>query len=271
MKALNRVKLLLSLLLGVVFFSFLSAPASASALPYRALKYGTDQNSMATGYFVRPAAVTVQNHHYVVTMQIKTAKNLSSFPVKVLAVNGGLPENVRKVKDRAGNSRYYYSFTATSLKKPVTAKLAIDVPKVYKAHHLIWFKFRTASLPKLTVTATHSRKTTTPIKKVHSTKKARPLHRDTTRKVASSTAVPKKSSESKKTTSVPTSHTKQTKSQAKGSTSSSTSTPTSSSQKASSTTNKSPKKKTSHTPWIIGGVVVIVAAIGGGSWLIFRH
>jgi heme-binding NEAT domain protein len=125
---------------------------NAQSISYRPLKYGTNQNSMATGYFVQPADVVVRNHAYYVTMQIKTAKSLSSFPVKVIWVNGHAPRNVRRVKDRAGNSHLYYSFYARNLNKRINAKLAIDVPKIYKAKHLISFKFKTAGLPQLTST-----------------------------------------------------------------------------------------------------------------------
>lgn len=123
--------------------------AEAKSINYQALKYNTNQTSMASGYFVKPASVKVSHHKYVVTMHIRTAKKLSSFPVKVLSVNGGAAKNVRRVKDHAGNSNLYYSFTTTNLKKKINAKLAINVPKVYKATHLISFKFSTNGLPSL--------------------------------------------------------------------------------------------------------------------------
>ena len=145
----NRSKWLLGLFVAIGLFIVSIIPASAQTIAYHPLRYGTNQTSMADGYFVKPANVVVKNHLYYVTMEIKTAKSLSSFPVKVNWVNGKAPLNVRRVKDRAGDSLLYYSFYANNLKKRINAKLAIDVPKVYKAHHLISFKFSTAGLPSL--------------------------------------------------------------------------------------------------------------------------
>ena len=123
--------------------------ANAKAIQYKTLRYGTNQTSIASGYFKHPASVTVKNGRYVVTVDIKTAKKLSSYPVKVLNVNGGAPKNVRKVKDAKGNSNLYFSFYTKNLNKKINAKLAINVPGVYKAKHMITFKFNTAGLPAL--------------------------------------------------------------------------------------------------------------------------
>lgn len=115
MKVLTKIGL--SILLFIGFLAALPTSVNAQSISYRSLKYGTNQNSMATGYFVRPATVIVRNHEYYVTMQIKTAKSLSAFPVKVDWVDGQRPKNVRKIKDAAGNSHLYYSFYTTNLKK----------------------------------------------------------------------------------------------------------------------------------------------------------
>ncbi|TGD19570.1 NEAT domain-containing protein [Levilactobacillus suantsaiihabitans] len=261
-KSINR--LILGLALGVLGI-LLPVVAQAQSLDYTALKYGTSQTSMASGYFVHPAQVTVKNHAYVVTMDIKTAKKLTSWPVTVLAVDGHAPENVRKTKDGAGNSHLYYSFTTTNLKRKVNAKLAIDVPDVYKAKHLITFKFKTAHLPALTTakTATTAAKTTT------SEPAARHSQSSATPKAASSSQTPATSSPSKAST-----HHRHQASRAASSTSrTSQSTPTSSSRSQSTTmvADQVPQQKT-HWGGLIGGAVAIIVLVGGGSWWYFgRH
>lgn len=255
----------------LVFAGLLPVTAHAQAISYSALKYGTTQTSMASGYFVRPAQVTVKNHAYVVTMDIKTAKKLTSWPVKVLSVNGGAPENVRKTKDSAGNFHLYYSFTTTDLKRDINAKLSIYVPKVYKATHNISFKFKTQGLPALTTA-----KTT----------KAATNHRASAAKQATSSSVAKQAPQAKKragesrqaAAKQSTSKARaQTKDSSSSNSSSSQSQPTASSSsksaktQATSAADQVPKQKT-HWGGLIGGVVAIVVLVGGGSWWYFgRH
>lgn len=148
----KRIKWLLGVLaIAVVWFAFVIIPTNASAksISYSALAYGTNKTSMASQYFVKPASVKVSHHKYVVTMRVKTQKALSSFPVTMLLVDGHKPQNVRKVKDKSGNSNLYYSFTTTNLKKKINAKLHVSIPKVYTATHMITFKFKTTGLPSL--------------------------------------------------------------------------------------------------------------------------
>lgn len=140
---------LLPLLLG--FFS--AEKASAQSVNYQTYKYGTTENSMASGYYARPAEVTVQNGKYLVTMTIKTKKALTAWPVTVLSVAGQAPVNVNKTKD---SSYYYYaySFYSSDLSQVVSSKIKIDVPGTYQATHQISFKFDQSSLPSLKKTAT---------------------------------------------------------------------------------------------------------------------
>jgi len=134
--------------LGLSLFG-LTTGAQAKSVNYSALKYGTNQSSIASKYFVKPAKVVVKHKKYVVTMHLKTAKSLGKYPVQVLKVNGAKPQHVRKVRDKKGNSNIYYSFTTKNLKKKVTAKLSINVLHVYKATHAMSFKFKASQLPKL--------------------------------------------------------------------------------------------------------------------------
>lgn len=258
--------LMLAVLVTIAVW-LLPTAAHAQSLDYSALKYGTNQTSMASGYFVHPAKVTVKNHAYVVTMDIKTAKKLTSWPVKVLEVDGQSPENVRKVKDSAGNSHLYYSFTTTNLKRAVNAKLSIYVPDVYKAKHLITFKFKTANLPALT-----QRTTTTRAKRTQSSTATSASTKPAVTAASSSSA---KSASTAQAKSSATKAKKQAKSSANSKAKSSQSTSSQSSSSADSQSASSADQLPAHqTHWgaLIGGVVAIVVLVGGGSWWYFgRH
>lgn len=129
----------------------------AKAVNYQALKYGTNQTSMADGYYLRPAQVKVRGNQYYVTMTIRTKKGLSPWPVKVNTVNGQRPLSIVKSRYQGGYD-YSYSFLST-LKGRVNSYISIDVPGVYKANHNISFIFDQKQLPKLA--ATNSKKATT--------------------------------------------------------------------------------------------------------------
>lgn len=135
-----------------LFFLFLvlgfSQKTSAAAIGYKTYKYGTEQTSMADGYYARPAQVKASGSQYLVTMTIRTKKSLSPYPVKVLTINGTAPLNVEKVR-HGTDYDYRYSFYAKNLNKIISSKIKIDVPKVYSATHNISFKFDTKNLPKL--------------------------------------------------------------------------------------------------------------------------
>ncbi|AYM03711.1 NEAT domain-containing protein [Levilactobacillus yiduensis] len=256
---------ILALILGVLA-SLTPVVGHAQSLDYAALKYGTNQTSMASGYFVHPAQVTVKNHAYVVTMDIKTAKKLTSWPVTVLSVDGHAPENVRKTKDSAGNSHLYYAFTTTDLKRKVTAKLAIDVPDVYKAKHLIAFKFKTAHLPALTTAKT----ATTAAKTTQSTPAATSRRHQQAAAKSSSASTAKPNTKTSKRH-----HSRQTSQSSSNKTSSqasqATQTSSSSSQQTTAEADQVPQQKT-HWGGLIGGAVAIIVLVGGGSWWYFgRH
>lgn len=252
----------LTLLLGLLGIGTVSA--HAQSLDYAALKYGTNKTSMASGYFVHPATVRVQNHAYVVTMDLKTAKKLTSWPVKVLAVDGRAPENVRKVKDRAGNSHVYYSFTTTNLKRDITARLAIDVPDVYKAKHKLTFRFKTGNLPALNAAASRSTQTTTAKKTVQKPVTAK---ENGTQSSAASSAATSQSMASSTAAKSATSSSAASQSTSSRPTTSSVAQSTESAKEA----DQVPQQKT-HWGGLIGGIVAILVLVGGGSWWYFgRH
>lgn len=150
-----KIKQLLILFPLFVLFDliFFVQVGLAQSINYQTYKYGSHQTSMAAGYYVRPAQITVSGNKYLVTMTIRTKKSLSPYPVKVLTIDGKPPLNV--VKTRHGsNYDYRYGFKTNDLRHDITSKISIDVPGIYKAVHNITFSFSTNNLPKLK--ASHS-------------------------------------------------------------------------------------------------------------------
>lgn len=270
----KRLKWLVGLLSVAAFGLGLvtsGATAQAKSLNYQALKYNTNQTSMASGYFVKPASVTVSHRKYVVTMHIRTAKKLTSYPVKVLSVNGGSPKNVRRVKDRAGNSNLYYSFTTTNLKKRINAKLAINVPKVYKATHLISFKFSTNGLPSLKGKAAATA-ATAKVAGVISAKANQPSNDGSSNKNndvnhLNTNQQNKKSSKKKATSQKPAADSSSASSKAS---SESAAKASSAKPQTTSADKKDHSNATSRLPFLIVGVGVIVVVVIGGSLIVMK-
>ena len=147
-------KLLQSLLgiLAVSCFLLLGVnKAQAVAVNYNALKYGTSETSMASGYYARPAQVNVVNGAYVVTMTIMTNKSLSPWPVVVNSIDGQAPQNVSKTQS-GDYYLYSYSFTTNNLNRTISSNINVSIPNVYTANHNISFTFDTSSIPSLTQT-----------------------------------------------------------------------------------------------------------------------
>ncbi|MBL1056410.1 NEAT domain-containing protein [Ligilactobacillus agilis] len=149
------MKKLLQSLLGILVVScFLLLgvnKAQAVAVNYNALKYGTSETSMASGYYARPAQVNVVNGAYVVTMTIMTNKSLSPWPVVVNSIDGQAPQNVSKTQS-GDYYLYSYSFTTNNLNRTISSNINVSIPNVYTANHNISFTFDTSSLPSLTQT-----------------------------------------------------------------------------------------------------------------------
>ena len=149
------MKKLLQSLLGILAVScFLLLginKAQAVAVNYNALKYGTSETSMASGYYARPAQVNVVNGAYVVTMTIMTNKSLSPWPVVVNSIDGQAPQNVSKTQS-GDYYLYSYSFTTNNLNRTISSNINVSIPNVYTANHNISFTFDTSSLPSLTQT-----------------------------------------------------------------------------------------------------------------------
>ena len=149
------MKKLLQSLLGILAVSCLLLlgvnKAQAVAVNYNALKYGTSETSMASGYYARPAQVNVVNGAYVVTMTIMTNKSLSPWPVVVNSIDGQAPKNVSKTQS-GDYYLYSYSFTTNNLNRTISSNINVSIPNVYTANHNISFTFDTSSLPSLTQT-----------------------------------------------------------------------------------------------------------------------
>ncbi|MFD1319309.1 NEAT domain-containing protein [Loigolactobacillus zhaoyuanensis] len=139
--------LILGLLLLVAGLG-VSSKVAADSINYQALKYGSQQQSIASSYYVKPASVTVNGDQYLVTMTIRTGAQLGEWPVTVLSIDGHGPANVSKVKN-GSNYDYSYAFETNDLSQVVSSSISIDVPNVYTAKHDISFQFDTSNLPAL--------------------------------------------------------------------------------------------------------------------------
>ncbi|MFD1483656.1 NEAT domain-containing protein [Lacticaseibacillus baoqingensis] len=120
----------------------------ADTINYQALKYGTNSESLASGYYVKPATITVNGDQYLVTMTIHTGVDLGQWPVTVLSINGSGPANVTKTQSASGYD-YSYAFETKDLSQTINSAIDINVPHVYVAKHDISFKFDTSHLPAL--------------------------------------------------------------------------------------------------------------------------
>lgn len=90
-------QLVLGLLVVIASF-VVSTKVAAEAVNYQALKYGTQQTSMASNYYVKPANVVANGDQYLVTMTIHTGTQLGAWPVTVLSINGQGPPTSVKLK-----------------------------------------------------------------------------------------------------------------------------------------------------------------------------
>lgn len=148
----------LKFILGVILtigVLILPTKVSADSINYQCLKYGTSQQSIASGYYVKPAQVTANGDQYLVTMTIQTGAKLGNWPVTVLSIDGNGPANVSKTKN-GDNFDYSYSFQTNNLNRVINSSISINVPNVYIAKHDISFKFDTSNLPSLTKSSTNA-------------------------------------------------------------------------------------------------------------------
>lgn len=148
---LNMKRHLIRFLVGFVLALgglLLPNTVSANSINYQCLTYGTSKQSIASGYYVKPAQITANGDQYLVTMTIQTGAKLGNWPVTVLSIDGNGPANVSKTKN-GDNFDYSYSFQTNNLNRTINSSISINVPNVYVAKHNISFKFDTSSLPAL--------------------------------------------------------------------------------------------------------------------------
>ncbi|WP_125573334.1 NEAT domain-containing protein [Levilactobacillus huananensis] len=245
-------------LIGMLIVASLGCPVigHAQSLDYTALKYGTSQTSMAGKYFVHPAKVKVAQNAYQVTMEIKTAKHLNKWPVRVLKIAGQTPQNVQKSRDSAGNYLLFYTFTTAHLNRDVTAKLAINVLGVYKATHKLTLAFQTVNMPALSQAKASTRRQTptTPTTAAKQTQSS-------TIKASSQKPTSKKQAASASAT---------TASPASSSNSRSAMSSSVASQEA-DTADQVPKQRTNWMSLLGGSLAIVIVVIGGSWWYFGRH
>ncbi|WP_461215265.1 NEAT domain-containing protein [Lacticaseibacillus sp. GG6-2] len=184
-------KIVAFLFLPLLALVILFAPqvVHADAINYQALKYGTNSESMASGYYVKPANVVANGDQYLVTMTIHTGTSLGKWPVTVLSINGTGPANVTKTQSASGYD-YSYAFATRDLTQTINSSISIDVPDVYVAKHNISFKFDTSHLPALASAATATSATNA----INSTSSSQAIPSNKTSTASSSTSSAKAAS-----------------------------------------------------------------------------
>jgi len=136
-----------SLLLGFMTVTP-TVSADTYSVPFRVVKDGTTETSVADQYFQKPATVAIDGNHYVVIMTIKTTHDLGLFPVSVTDFNGQTPAISRTTQ---GNTDYYqYQFTATNLDTRLDGHMNVNIQAIrYNHYYGYGVVFDTNSLPKI--------------------------------------------------------------------------------------------------------------------------
>ncbi|MCT4383263.1 cell surface protein [Leuconostoc suionicum] len=136
-----------SLILGMSIVGE-SISADTYSVPFRVVKDGSTETSVADQYFQNPATVAIDGDHYVVIMTIKTTHDLGLFPVSVTDFNGQTPTISRTTQ---GNTDYYqYQFTATSLDSRLDGHMAVNIQSIrYNHYYGYGVVFDISSLPKI--------------------------------------------------------------------------------------------------------------------------
>lgn len=122
--------------------------ADTYSVPFRVVKDGTTETSVADQYFQKPATIAIDGDHYVVIMTIKTTHDLGLFPVSVTDFNGQTPAISRTTQ---GNTDYYqYQFTATNLDTRLDGHMNVNIQAIrYNHYYGYGVVFDTSSLPKI--------------------------------------------------------------------------------------------------------------------------
>lgn len=136
-----------SLLLGFMTVTQ-TVSADTYSVPFRVVKDGTTETSVADQYFQKPATVAIDGDHYVVIMTIKTTHDLGLFPVSVTDFNGQTPAISRTTQ---GNTDYYqYQFTATNLDTRLDGHMNVNIQAIrYNHYYGYGVVFDTSNLPKI--------------------------------------------------------------------------------------------------------------------------
>ncbi|MGX4594362.1 NEAT domain-containing protein [Leuconostoc sp. JNUCC 76] len=125
-----------------------SISADTYSVPFRVVKDGSAETSVADQYFQNPATVAIDGDHYVVIMTIKTTHDLGLFPVSVTDFNGQTPTISRTTQ---GNTDYYqYQFTAASLDSRLDGHMTVNIQSIrYNHYYGYGVVFDISSLPKI--------------------------------------------------------------------------------------------------------------------------
>lgn len=137
-------RIILGLAMGVVIFGVAMLPtvraqAVPYPVPYQVLKYGTNELSYASAYFITPGDVTAVGDQYRVSLVIATTHDLGHFPVTILTVNNQKPTVNQTTQ---GDKDYYsFSFTIIDPKALLSGTMKVDVDSL-NYHHTYDFNLK---------------------------------------------------------------------------------------------------------------------------------
>lgn len=132
-------RIILGLAMGVIFGVAMLPTVRAQAVPYQVLKYGTNELSYASAYFITPGDVTAVGDQYRVSLVIATTHDLGHFPVTILTVNNQKPTVNQTTQ---GDKDYYsFSFTIIDPKALLSGTMKVDVDSL-NYHHTYDFNLK---------------------------------------------------------------------------------------------------------------------------------
>lgn len=135
-------RVILGLTIGLLGSLVMLPTADAQAVSYQVLKYGTNDLSYASAYFVNPGEITPAGDHYQVTLVIATQHDLGRFPVTILTINNQKPAVSQTTQ---GDTDYdTVSFAVTDPKQRLTGTMQVDVTSL-NYHHTYDFNLRLAA------------------------------------------------------------------------------------------------------------------------------
>lgn len=112
---------------------------SADEVTYQILKFGTQELSYASAYFVNPGEVNVVDNQFKTTLTIKTDHTLGRFPVKIITIDGQEPHVTQTTQNNI--DFYTFDFVSKDLTHNIDGRMTVDVDTL-NYHHQYDFNLK---------------------------------------------------------------------------------------------------------------------------------